>query len=382
MSKKYIGAPVAALFCSVLLCASEAHAEFYSAWSDSFSSMATVARVRHKSFSPGWGVAQGSVANVSEFPDDFSIGDEFAGFGVQDTTERLYFGQGDVFDSWQPDWESNSLAFARHGDEARKETLIVGKSFPLEKSWTSYFAGKRKSPPLVALQILEPVPEYISGGDSFSSSGWDTFSTGSRECNCHKSGKSRGKLRPWRPAPPAGELPEPGNADAEPAGQSAKAGVLGEPRWSLTHLPLRVYISGVVSEARDGLIAREIISSLRDWRDASKGKVRFILTDRYVDADVLFVCESTVEHQWAENITSYHKSMYDRVKVRLLDETLYKLDAKRVRAVCLHEVGHVFGIRNHSGDKRDAMSLSATDDFRPIQALTGNDKRLIAKLYP
>lgn len=74
--------------------------------------------------------------------------------------------------------------------------------------------------------------------------------------------------------------------------------------------------------------------------------------------------------------------MYDRVKVRLLDETLYKLDAKRVRAVCLHEVGHVFGIRNHSGDKRDAMSLSATDDFRPIQALTGNDKRLIAKLYP
>ncbi|MFN8554535.1 MAG: matrixin family metalloprotease [Candidatus Obscuribacterales bacterium] len=107
-----------------------------------------------------------------------------------------------------------------------------------------------------------------------------------------------------------------------------------------------------------------------------------MITDRYVDADVLFVCENTVEHQWAGVIVSYHNGMFDRVKVRLLEETLYKLDPKRLRAICLHEVGHAFGIRNHSVDKRDAMSVSATDDLHPILALTSNDRKAIGRLYP
>ncbi|HEY9733410.1 MAG TPA: matrixin family metalloprotease [Drouetiella sp.] len=163
--------------------------------------------------------------------------------------------------------------------------------------------------------------------------------------------------------------------------QSAKPGVLEEPRWAVGS-PLRVYISGVVSEARDGLVATEIVSALREWRNASNGKIRFVLTERYVDADILFVCENTVEHQWAENITSYHNSMFDRVRVRLLEETLYKLAPRRVRAVCLHEVGHAFGIRAHSSNNRDAMSLAATDDLHPVLSLTSNDRKLLAKLYP
>lgn len=207
--------------------------------------------------------------------------------------------------------------------------------------------------------------ESWTGGDAFSS-GRFTARQGARRAN-----------RWSRPASPI-----PIGSFVATKGMSGQAKNLPEPRWPNSNLPLRVYISSAVAAARGGLVSHEIKSALREWREASNGRVLYVLTDQYVEADIVFVCEMTSDHQWAENVTDYHNSNYDRVRVRLLDDTLLKLDPKRVRGLCLHEVGHAFGIRNHSNDKHDAMSLAATDDFHPVLALSSNDRKLIAKLYP
>ncbi len=73
--------------------------------------------------------------------------------------------------------------------------------------------------------------------------------------------------------------------------------------------------------------------------------------------------------------------MYDRVKVCFLLETLEKLEPNRVRALCLHEIGHALGIRKHSNNSKDAMSPTATDDIHPVVTLTNGDKNLISSLY-
>lgn len=275
-------------------------------------------------------------------------------------------------------------------------THVVERS--LKDPWADFFAGKGPRPiklgpddilPREPTRDFDPnvddiltLGAFVSGNtatdtDAFSS-GWiggDMFSSRPPK-------KRRGyfRVRPW----PASRLPggqKPGPLIAE-KGIAGQAHVLPEPRWPNTNLPLRVYISSTVAAARGGLISHEIKSALREWREASNGKLLYVLTDQYVEADIVFVCEMTTDHQWAENLTDYHNSNYDRVRVRLIDDTLLKLDPKRVRGLCLHEVGHAFGIRNHSSDKRDAMSLAATDDFHPVLGLSNNDKKLIAKLYP
>lgn len=329
-----------------------------------------------------------------------SPGDAFSGYGLPDLNEiESYFDnlapKKDPFESRMTLLEP--ITRLRLQLKA-KQTLVIGRSFPSESAWDAYFAGRRKIPPFPLRPIVQSVPSMgvDPAPDAFNteaysiplSNTFESFATESRdEIVTNRRGR---KFRNWRSSVPsrgfsvpAGKSNQWGGSDTSRSGQSAAiARALTEPRWSLSQLPLRVYISGVVSEARNGLVGSEIIAALRDWRNASNGTVRFMITDRYVDADVLFVCENTVEHQWAENIVSYHNGMFDRVKVRLLEETLYKLDPKRLRAICLHEVGHVFGIRNHSVDKRDAMSVSATDDLHPILALTSNDRKAIGRLYP
>ncbi|MBI2811369.1 MAG: hypothetical protein HYX67_11140 [Candidatus Melainabacteria bacterium] len=279
--------------------------------------------------------------------------------------------------------------------------LVVER--PKNDPWAEFFAGKGPRPIKLSPDDglpMEPVTEaqaernlyssmevdaFTAGAgpffpgsdsDSFSSSGslgWvrgDAFSSSPHTVK-------RNYWRKWTPSPQQ----KPGTFIAA-KGESARAGVLPEPRWADSNVPLRVYISGTVAAARGGLVSQEIKTALREWRRASNGRLQYVLTDQYVAADIVFVCETTRDNQWAENITEYHNSMFDRVRVSLLEETLLKLDPKRVRGLCLHEVGHAFGIRNHSKDKRDAMSLAATDDSHPVLGLSENDRRLIAKLYP
>jgi hypothetical protein len=153
------------------------------------------------------------------------------------------------------------------------------------------------------------------------------------------------------------------------------------PRWDDSRLPLRVYVSGTVESARSGLIRSEIKNAFADWYQASDGKIKYVITNRFSEADIYFVCQQTADGEWADNVTEFHNGMLDRVKVCFIQSALYDLDPKRVKALCLHEIGHALGILKESSNQKDAMSLSATDDFHPIVRLTGGDRRLISTLY-
>jgi hypothetical protein len=154
-----------------------------------------------------------------------------------------------------------------------------------------------------------------------------------------------------------------------------------EPRWEPYRLPLKIYIGKTVEDARGGLVRATIKSAIAEWVHASNGAIRYQFTSKYTDADVVFVEGLTQDHEWGQATVDYHKGPIDRAKVILLSTTLDSLPPPRLKGLCLHECGHVFGVLEHSRNAVDAMSESATDDFHPAVALTAADKQKIARLY-
>jgi len=154
-----------------------------------------------------------------------------------------------------------------------------------------------------------------------------------------------------------------------------------QPRWEPYRLPLRVYISGTVEAARGGLVRETIKSALHQWAQASNGVLHYQITARYSEADVHFVEGLTDDHELAQACVDYHKGPIDHAKVIFLESSLKSLPESRFKGLCLHEIGHVFGILKHSNNSRDAMSEVATDDFHPVTILSEKDKQVMAALY-
>jgi hypothetical protein len=154
-----------------------------------------------------------------------------------------------------------------------------------------------------------------------------------------------------------------------------------QPRWEPYRLPIKVYISGYVEAARGGLVRQAITSALRQWSQASNGAIRYQITSRYCEADVHFVDGLTDDYEFAQTCVDYHKGPIDHAKVIFLTSTLAKLPEARVKGLCLHEIGHVFGILKHSKNDRDAMSEMAIDEVHPVTLLSEKDKHVMAALY-
>ncbi len=285
------------------------------------------------------------------------VGDEFAGYGpnlIKDLDISLFSeaGKNDPFASGVPKKEWTYVT------GAPSYYPVANWAEPTGGQWDSFTSG-----------------DAFSSGDRFSREpnlrGW----TGNRRSRSRMVAFGFNRVPQLQGATngtigPASSF----NTSQAPRKNSA-------PHWETARLPLKVYISGTVEYARNGLFRNEIKSALRAWREASGGKLNYVITTRFTEADIYFVCQQTADGQWAENITEFHQKMYDRVKVCFLEDTLLKLEPKRVRALCLHEIGHALGIMKHSTNNQDAMSLSATDDFHPIVVLTNGDRRIISSLY-
>lgn len=153
--------------------------------------------------------------------------------------------------------------------------------------------------------------------------------------------------------------------------------------WDSVRMPLRVYFSGGIEYARGGELRQTLKSALNAWCNAALGPVRYVITHDYKVADIVICEEFTTDHEWAESASEFHKGHLDHVKIRFIDSALnpLKLPNAKLKAICLHEIGHALGVTGHSSNPKDVMSTASCDDAHPITALTAADQSMLWRIY-
>ncbi len=151
--------------------------------------------------------------------------------------------------------------------------------------------------------------------------------------------------------------------------------------WSVNRRPVRVYFAGDVGDVRDGLVKRVFIDCMKQWCGATRGLLKFTVTDDSRSADIILCREFTSNHELAENNPTFHNGWLDRVKIRLIDSTCDSLGEAQLRAVLLHSAGHSLGYFRHTGDKNSAMNENCAHAFNPTQSICPCDKKYIREMY-
>jgi tetratricopeptide (TPR) repeat protein len=166
-------------------------------------------------------------------------------------------------------------------------------------------------------------------------------------------------------------------------------------RWPEDRLPIKVYLwSAEDARGNPGIAGyrREfkdiLVGSFSEWTRASGGKVKF----QFVDSPR----EANLECSWAADSSSLKNpaeageaQVYTdaqgiaRSKVVLLTRSIspvLPLTTRRLRVICLHEIGHALGLAGHTTNPEDIMffSVSFKDEWRE---LSGRDSRTIQRLY-
>ncbi len=151
--------------------------------------------------------------------------------------------------------------------------------------------------------------------------------------------------------------------------------------WPYSRQPIRVYFAGDVGDARDGLVKRVFIECMRQWCSATKGLLKFTVSEDSRSADIILCRDLTTNHELAENNPTFHNAWLDRVKIKLLDSTLDSLGEAQLRAVLLHSAGHAIGYFQHTPDTNSAMNEECSHVWHPTQKLCPCDAAYIKKMY-
>lgn len=151
--------------------------------------------------------------------------------------------------------------------------------------------------------------------------------------------------------------------------------------WPAEKKVVRVYFAGDVGEVRNGLVRRVFIECMKQWCDATRGKLKFTTIEDSRQADIILCREFTSNHELAENNPTFHNAWLDRVKIRLLDSTCDTLGEAQLRAVLLHSAGHSIGYFKHSSDLNSAMYIQCAHISNPTQRLCPCDSHYINRMY-
>ncbi len=151
--------------------------------------------------------------------------------------------------------------------------------------------------------------------------------------------------------------------------------------WKVTRQPVRVYFAGDVQDVRDGLVKRVFVECMRQWCGATKGRLKFMVTEDSKSADIIVCREFTSNHELAENLPTFHDAWLDRVKIRLIDSACDKIGEAQLRAVLLHSAGHALGYFEHTTDKNSAMNENCALVSQPTQNLCPCDAAYIKEMY-
>ncbi|MBY0359331.1 MAG: tetratricopeptide repeat protein [Candidatus Obscuribacterales bacterium] len=163
----------------------------------------------------------------------------------------------------------------------------------------------------------------------------------------------------------------------------------GMVRWPESRMPIRIYI-----KPGDGVpgyrpaFAAILRQSFQEWVDASRGKIRIAYTNDPQQAAVK--CHWTNNTRELSTLSEGGQAIVvpDNLGARsttLVILTVFPLSNSLVsdgyvHRVCLHEVGHAFGLYGHSRSPEDAMFGTIRPDERGI-GLTSRDRNTIYSLY-
>jgi tetratricopeptide (TPR) repeat protein len=167
-------------------------------------------------------------------------------------------------------------------------------------------------------------------------------------------------------------------------------------RWSMTRMPLRIYIepgTGVANYIPD--FDKCVPNALDMWCKAMDGKISWTRVEDKANADIEVMytanpaevgmskshseagtCETRVLRQEFAKIGAV-----THAKIKLLttdnDGKAYTMDV--LSATAVHEVGHALGMKEHSSNPNDMMFFSTTRNVR--EGLTDRDIATIKAVY-
>ncbi len=160
-------------------------------------------------------------------------------------------------------------------------------------------------------------------------------------------------------------------------------------RWASDNIPIKIYVnSGEKVRGFHASYANELQTALKDWEDASQGKIKFLQVDSPDKASIRF--------SWSDNPSDVSNAAEGgeallrpigntmaAVKVTVLtvdvDQGIH-LNDQLVRYICTHELGHALGIAAHSPSPKDIMYSSLPLDYERLK-ISDRDAKTLQKLY-
>jgi predicted Zn-dependent protease len=163
----------------------------------------------------------------------------------------------------------------------------------------------------------------------------------------------------------------------------------GVARWADSYMPMKIFIAPA-SEVKSykPAFANALREAFKQWVDASGGAISV----RYVDAPSAdgVTCSFIDDPHQISNPTEGGEARISFDSSGIIRKARLKIctqnsatgtpeEGDLVKNLCLHEVGHILGLTNHSSDNHDVMF-----GFRAYPAntkLSDRDKATIRKLY-
>jgi tetratricopeptide (TPR) repeat protein len=160
-------------------------------------------------------------------------------------------------------------------------------------------------------------------------------------------------------------------------------------RWPKTQIPLKVYIEeGSNVKGYRPSYPGILMQAFLDWAKATNGQIQVVFVADPMKANI--VCKWSAQPEKFKNSaeageSKLYSDRYGLARGELSILTVatspsLPLTDNRLRAIVLHEVGHVLGLAGHTTDAQDAMfySASMSDHWRELSV---RDKATIAHLY-
>ncbi len=160
-------------------------------------------------------------------------------------------------------------------------------------------------------------------------------------------------------------------------------------RWAPDNIPIKIYVNnGDKVRGYHATYLNELQTAMKDWENASQGKVKFEQVDSPEKASIRFYWSdnpSDVSNaaEGGEALLRPMGNTMAAVKITVLTVDItpgIHLNDQLIRYICTHELGHSLGIAGHSPSPKDIMYSSLPLDYERLK-ISDRDAKTLQKLY-